>query len=265
MSNQSERAKTALITGASSGIGLELAKLFAKEGYNLVLVARGRETLTELSNGFEEKYQIRCKIIAKDLSSPSAPEEIHAELQRELVKVDALVNCAGFGASGFFSEIDWLKEMNMIHVNLVALTHLTKLFLGEMLQRRDGKILNVASTAAFQPGPLMAVYYATKAYVLSFTEALGEEVKGSGVIVTALCPGPTRTRFQEIADMSNSRLFRSGVVLDAETVARIGYEGLINQKRVVIPGLINRLLALSVRIMPRTWVTKITRRMNERT
>jgi short-subunit dehydrogenase len=264
MPNQSEHAKTALITGASSGIGLELAKLFAKDGYDLVLVARGRQSLTELSKELEKKHKITTKIIAKDLSSSSAPEEIHAELQRESVLIDALVNCAGFGASGSFSEINWPIEMNMIHVNLVALTHLTKLFLGEMLQRQDGKILNVASTAAFQPGPLMAVYYATKAYVLSFTEALGEEVKGTGVTVTALCPGPTRTRFQEIADMSNSRLFKSGGVLDAETVARIGYEGLMNKKRVVIPGLINRLLAIGVRITPRTWVTKIARRMNER-
>jgi hypothetical protein len=153
--------------------------------------------------------------------------------------------------------------MNMIQVNLISLTHLTQLILRDMLQRRDGKILNVASTAAFQPGPLMAVYYATKAYVLSFTEALAEEVKDSGVSVIALCPGPTRTRFQETSDMSNSRLMKLGV-MDAESVARIGYEGLMKNKRVVIRGLRNRLLAFCVRIMPRNSVTRIARKMNEK-
>jgi short-subunit dehydrogenase len=265
MSIESENTKTALVTGASSGIGLELAKLLAKDGYNLVLVARRRQSLVELSKKLEEAHKIATKILVKDLASPLAPEEISAELQRESVVIDLLVNCAGFGAYGFFSDINWSVEANMIQVNLVALTHLTKLLLDGMLRRRAGKILNVASTAAFQPGPLMAVYYATKAYVLSFTEALAEEVKKSGVTVTALCPGATRTRFQEAANASNSRLFKSPMVLDAETVAKIGYKGLMNGERVVIPGFTNKLVSFAVRITPRSWATKMARRMNERT
>jgi len=211
----------------------------------------------------EEEHGISTMIIAKDLSEASTSEEIYRQLHHESILIDILVNCAGLGASGFFSEIDWPREFNMIQVNLIALTHLTKLFLDEMLQRHAGRILNVASTAAFQPGPLMAVYSATKSYVLSFTEALAEEVEGSGVQLTALCPGPTRTRFQETSDMRRSRLFMSGGVLEAETVARIGYEALMNGKRVVIPGFRNLFLTFGVRIMPRNWVTKIARKMIE--
>lgn len=263
MSSQTEGTKTALITGASSGIGLELAKLFAGDRYNVVLVSRNQKSLAELSKGVEAKNGISTRIIPKDLTDTLAADEIYEELQREALTIDALVNCTGFGASGFFSEIDWSREMSMIQVNVMALTHLTKLFLGGMMQRGHGKILNVASTAAFQPGPLMAVYYATKAYVLSFTEALAEETRNTRVNVSALCPGPTRTRFQEASDTTNSRLFRGGGVMDAETVARIGYEGLMNNKRVIIPGFRNRLLALGARLAPRDFVVKIARRANE--
>lgn len=264
--NQSTRigkGKTALITGASSGIGYELAKLFAHDGYNLVLVARNREALTQLAEDLEGQYGISVRSIAKDLSIPSSPHEIYEELQKESERVDALVNCAGLGISGFFSETDYPSELSMIQVNTVALTHLTKLFLKDMLGRREGKILNVASAAAFQPGPLMAVYYASKAYVLSFSEAVAEEVRGSGVTVTALCPGPVRTGFEEKAGTSQSRLFKGGGVLDAETVAKVGYEGLMHNKTVVIPGLRTRILAFGVRMTPRNWVTRIARRMNE--
>jgi short-subunit dehydrogenase len=264
MPNQIERTKTALITGASSGIGLELAKLFAQARYNLVLVARKQQSLAEISKELEAQHGISARIIPKDLSDTLAAQEIYEELQRETITVDALVNCAGFGASGFFSETDWSREMSMLQVNVVALTHLTRLFLDGMLQRKDGKVLNVASTAAFQPGPLMAVYYATKAYVLSFTEALEDEVRNSGVTVSALCPGPTRTRFQEISGMTKSRLYGGAWVMDAGTVARIGYQGLMSNKRVIIPGLRNRLLAFAVRLTPRNFVAKIARRMNER-
>jgi short-subunit dehydrogenase len=262
VTNETRPAKTVLITGASSGIGLAFARVFARNGYNIALVARREQSLAELSKEIEGKYGISTRIIAKDLFNASAPEEIYEGLQRDSIRIDVRVNCAGLGASGFFSEIDWSKEKNMIQVNLISLSHLTHLFLRDMVQRWDGKILNVASTAAFQPGPLMAVYYATKAYVLSFTEALAEEVKDSGVSVTALRPGPTRTRFQETSDMSQSRLMKLGV-MDAETVARIGYEGLMKNKRLAIPGWKNRLLALGVRIMPRNSVTRIARRLNE--
>lgn len=164
-------ARSALVTGASSGIGLELAKLFARDGYRLVLVARNRESLTQLGKELAGKYGVSVKVIVKDLSVPFAPEEIYVELQKQSITIDVLVNCAGLGASGLFSEIDLDTDVRTIQVNMVALTKLTKFFLKDMLQRRNGRILNVASTAALQPGPLMAVYYATKAYVLSFSEA----------------------------------------------------------------------------------------------
>jgi len=262
--SRTNERRTALITGASSGIGLELTKLFARDGYNLVVVARNHEALTQLGNDLEEKNGVSVKAIAKDLSSPSAPQEIYDELQKLSVKVDVLVNCAGFGSLGPFSDMDLPTEINMIEVNIVALTKLTKLFLKDMLLKRQGGVLNVASTAAFQPGPFMAVYYATKAYVLSFSEALAEEIRESGVVVTALCPGPTRTDFQSKSGTEQSRLFRSRGILGAETVARAGYEGFKNKETVIIPGFINRLRALGVRLAPRDWVTKVARRMNEK-
>jgi uncharacterized protein len=261
---ENSRSKTALVTGASSGIGLELTKLFAKDEYSLVLVSRNHDALSKLGEELRKQNDVPITLIAKDLSVSSTPEEIYNELEEHAIQVDVLVNCAGLGASGFFSEIDPTTEASMIEVNVIALTKLTRLFLKGMLKRRRGGILNVASTAAFQPGPLMAVYYATKAYVLSFSEALAEEVRESGVVVTALCPGPTRTSFQTKAGTEQSRLFRGRGILDAETVARVGYEGFKNRKTVIIPGFINRLRAFGVRLAPRDWVTRVARRMNEK-
>ncbi len=256
---------TALVTGASSGIGLELARLFARNGYRLVLVARNRETLNKLAEEFKSETGTTTIVIAKDLSNPSAPLEIYQELQREAIQVDVLVNCAGFGASGLFSEIDLQRQLDMIQVNVAALTQLTRLFLKDMLTRRTGKILNVASTAGFQPGPLMAVYYATKAYVLSFSEALAEEVRGSGVTVSVLCPGPTRTGFQDKSGLKESRLFRSRLVgtQDAATVARAGYEGLMKNTTVIVPGARNRFLIFGIRFVPRRLLTRVVKRLNE--
>lgn len=257
--------KTALITGASSGIGYEFTKLFARDGYNLVLVARSEQQLQKLADELREKHGIAVEVIAKDLSNANTPDEIFAELQQESLTVDALVNNAGFATYGKFSEIDLNAELQEMQVNMVTLTHLTKLFLPGMLKKGWGKILNVASTAAFQPGPLMAVYYATKAYVLSFSEALAEELRGTGVTVTALCPGPTQSGFQKRANMEDSRLFRGRKVADAATVARIGYRGLMTNKTVVIPGLRNKVLAESVRFVPRKVVTRVAGNMQERT
>ncbi len=258
-----KQGKTALITGASSGIGLELARLFARDGYDLVLVARSQQQLMKLAEELQEKSSISVKVMAKDLSAASAPEEIYAELQQEAIEVDVLVNNAGFATYGMFAEIDLATELQEMQVNMVTLTHLTKLFLPGMLKKRFGRILNVASTAAFQPGPLMAVYYATKAYVLSFSEALANELHGTGVTVTALCPGPTRSGFQKRADMEDSRLV-SGKIMDAPTVARIGYRGLMASKTVVIPGLKNKVLVQAVRVSPRKIVTQVARNMQER-
>jgi uncharacterized protein len=253
--------KTALITGASSGIGYELAKLFARDRYHLVLVARSEAKLRQIADEIAVQSGITVKTMAKDLSLANAPTEIFSELQQEGIKVDFLVNNAGFGTYGFFAETDLNAELQMMQLNMVALTHLTKLFLKDAIAQRQGKILNIASTAAFQPGPLMAIYYATKAYVLYFSEAIANELQGTGVSVTVVCPGPTESSFQATAKMENSKLVRGGNMMDAKTVAEIAYRGLMSGKTLVIPGLKNKLLAQSARFLPRIWVTKIVRNM----
>ncbi len=255
---------TALITGASSGIGLELAKLFAQDGYDLVLLARRREKLEALGGELARRHGIRSRTIGADLADPAAPAQIFRQLEVASVAVDVVVNNAGFGALGPFATTDLETERRMIQVNIGALTHLTKLFLPGMLARRRGRILNVASTAGFVPGPLMAVYYATKAYVISFSEALVEELRGSGVSVTVLCPGPTRTEFQTVAHMESARLFRLPGVMDAAAVARAGYAGLMAGKRMVVPGLVNRLTPLVIRLSPRGMVARVVRLFQEK-
>jgi uncharacterized protein len=260
---QGKDKKTALITGASGGIGYEFVKLFANDGYNLVLVARNSQKLAEIAEKLPKKYGISVIYIAKDLSNPNAPQEIFNELQEKSIIVDALVNNAGFATYGLFHETDTNAELQMMQVNVVCLTQLTKLFVKNMVQQGSGKILNLASTAAFQPGPLMAVYYATKAYVLSFSEAIANELEGSGVTVTALCPGPTESGFQQRAAMEDSKLVSGQKIMDAETVAKIGYRGLMDGKTVIIPGVKNKLLVESVRFTPRKMVTKIVKNMQQ--
>ncbi|MGH1393833.1 MAG: SDR family NAD(P)-dependent oxidoreductase [Trichormus sp.] len=255
--------KTALITGAASGIGYELARIFAHDKYNLVLVDINYLKLTEITGDFQEKFDISVKIISKDLSKSNSPEEIFTELQKEGIQVDVLVNNVGFGTYGLFNETNLNDELEMLQVNLVCLTHLTKLFLKNMVKQGDGKILNVASSAAFQPGPLMAVYFATKAYVLSFSEALANELQGTGVTVTVMCPGTTQSAFHERTGMADSELIKKKNMMDAETVARIGYNALMKGKTIVIPGILNKILAKIVRFIPRSLVTKIVRKMQE--
>jgi uncharacterized protein len=254
---------TALITGASSGIGLELASVAARDRHDLVLLARHRERLETIGRGLAEEFGVRASILAKDLRERSAPEEIRAELAGRGIAVDVLVNNAGFGLYGFFADTPLDRELEMIQVNVAALTNLTKLFLPGMLERRAGRILNVASTAAFQPGPIMAVYYATKAYVLSFSEALANETAGTGVTVTALCPGPTRTEFQQRAGMGRSPLVGGPLVSGAADVAREGWSAMKRGKRVVVPGIANRVLVQAERITPRRLVTAIARKLQE--
>jgi uncharacterized protein len=258
------RRPTALITGASGGIGAEIAREFAAHGYEVVLVARTKARLVALAGELEGAHGITARVIEADLARPQAPEEIYQQVGLQGVAVDVLVNNAGFGTHGPFAETDLHTELEMLQVNVVALTHLTKLFLRDMLARGHGKVLNVASTAAFQPGPLMAVYYATKAYVLSFSEALANEVQGTGVTVTALCPGPTATEFQQRAQMEHARLMRSPLMMDAAAVARVGYRALIAGKTVAIPGWANRLAAFTVRFTPRGLATRVVRQINER-
>ena len=255
--------KTALITGASGGIGYEFAKLFARDRYNLILVARSEAKLLEIAQDFQNQFGIAVKVIAKDLAAAAAPQEIYEAVKAEGMQVQVLVNNAGFATYGLFHETDLAAELQMLQVNIVCLTHLTKLFLPEMVQHRDGKILNVASTAAFQPGPLMAVYYATKAYVLSFSEAIANELQGTGVSVTALCPGPTESGFQKRADMEQSKLVNNQKIMDAATVAQIAYAGLKQQRPLVVPGWKNKLLAFSIRFLPRQMVTQTVRNMQE--
>ena len=263
VNNWHPNRKTALITGASGGIGYEFAKLFAQDGYNLVLVARSEQKLAQMANELSERHGILVKVLSKDLSHPATPDEIYADLQQESIDLNVLVNNAGFATYGFFTEIDLITELQMMQLNMLALTHLTKLFLQGMVEKKDGKILNLASTAAFQPGPLMAVYYATKAYVLSFSEAIANELEGTGVSVTALCPGPTQSGFQARANMEDSKLVRGGL-MDTGTVARIGYRGLMEGKTIVIPGSRNRLGVLATRFVPRNMATRTVRRVQER-
>ncbi|MDT5159594.1 MAG: uncharacterized protein QOH51_3951 [Acidobacteriota bacterium] len=254
----SEKKMTALVTGASGGIGLELARLFAADGHDLVLVARSEDKLSRLAEELKLKHGTAARVLAADLARREAPQEIFEELQQEGIHVDALVNNAGIGSYGLFAEIDLKSELELLQVNIVALTHLTKLFLPMMIERRRGYVCNVASTAAFQPGPLMAVYYASKAYVLSFSEALANECEATGVRVSALCPGPTETGFVAAAGMQDSKLFDRGA-MTARAVAEAGYRGLLAGKTLVIPGFRNAFVARAVGMMPRGIVTKVVR------
>ena len=262
-SNPFYSPKTALITGASSGIGLELAHLFARDGYRLVLLARNRNILRQIGDDLQARYSVTVRIAPKDLAHPAAPAELYQELQEAGVVLDVLVNNAGFGLSGSFQTTDWNIEAEMLQVNMVAATHLTKLFLPQ-IRAREGKIMNVASTAAFQPGPFMSVYYASKAYLLSFSEALAEELEGSGVTVTCLCPGPVKTNFQRRAYLQGTAMVDSPLLIDVREVARLGYEGTMRGKRLVIPGWKNRVGVELLRISPRTVVTKVVRKLQEK-
>jgi short-subunit dehydrogenase len=241
---------TALITGASGGIGLELARVFARNGHNLVLVARSADKLQALATELAGQHSIAALALASDLSAPAAPQQVYDHLRQAGITVETLVNNAGYATYGPFHENDMAKDLNMAHLNMLTLTHLTRLFLPGMVDRQRGRILNIASTAAFMPGPLMAVYYATKAYVLSLSEALAEELRGTGVSVTALCPGPTATGFQDRAAMQESKLVQSGL-MPVEAVAEAGFQGAMTGQRVVIPGMMNRLLTLLPRFLPR--------------
>jgi len=254
--------KTALITGASNGIGYELAKIFAQEKHNLVLVARSEGKLAALAAEMKSKHQIDTIVLAKDLSNPSAPQEIYDELKQQNVEVDFLVNNAGFGDFGFFKDTEWEKELTMINLNVTALTHLCKLFGKDITARKSGRIMNVASTAAFQPGPLQAVYFATKAFVLSLSEALANEFSDHKVSVTALCPGATDTGFAKAAEMDGKSFFKNSKNLPtAKEVAEYGYKSMMKGKTVAIHGLMNTILAESGRFMPRELTTTVVRKM----
>lgn len=255
---------TVLVTGASSGIGRELARLAARDRHDVALVARRRERLEELAGELTKQWGVSAEIVVEDLAESGAAERAVAAAEARLGPVDVLVNAAGLGFHGAFHETSLDADRETIRVNVLALTELTKLCVRGMVARGRGRILNVSSTAAFQPGPLMAVYYASKAYVLSFTEALAEELSDTGVTATALCPGPTRTEFQQKAGLGDVPLLRGPLLLDVAKVARVGWDGAKRGKRVVIPGLANRVLAAGARVAPRRLTTRVARRLQEK-
>lgn len=253
----------ALITGASSGIGYELAKIFAREGHDVALVARSGDQLERLAGTLRSDFGIHADVVVADLSRPDAPDGVRERLDAAGFRTDTLVNNAGFGTVGPFWDADTGAQLDMVQVNVSALIHLTRLLLPAMVERGSGRVLNVASTAAFQPGPLMSVYFATKSFVLSFSEALSEELRGSGVTVTALCPGPTPTGFQKRAGMEKTPIGGHLVSGDVVKVARAGYRGAMRGKRIVIPGAFNRVGSFLPRLFPRGLATRIVVRMTE--
>jgi len=254
---------TVLITGGSGGIGYELAKLFARDRHDLVLVARSGEKLTEVANKLQA-HGVTVKTVALDLASSPAPKFLFDQLQREGVVIDILINNAGFGALGEFATMPGEDILGQIAVNITALTELTRLFLPGMIARHSGRIMNVASTAGFQPGPLMAVYYATKAYVISFSEAIANELRHSGVTVTCFCPGATNTGFAKRAGNDQSRVFKTFGAMSAEKVALDGYRAMMEGRTLAISGLQNWAVAQSTRFAPRKLVTAISRWVSEK-
>lgn len=250
----------ALITGASSGIGYELAKLFAKDKHNIILIARREDRLKQLSRDLENDYKIKTLVIPKDLSQSQSAQEIYDILKQDDITIEYLINNAGFIVYGRFSDTNWSDDHKMIQLHMVTLTHLTKLFLPDMLIRKNGKILNIGSTGSFVPGPLNAVYCATKNYILSLSEAIAEELNGTGVTVTALCPGGTKTEFAEKANIKNSSVYFFEV-MEANRVARIGYKALMKGKRMVIPGKLNKIQIFLIRFTPRILVSKLVKFM----
>ncbi|QPC47410.1 SDR family NAD(P)-dependent oxidoreductase [Mangrovibacillus cuniculi] len=255
--------KTVLITGASGGIGEELAYQFAQEGAHVILVARQMDKLENVARKIEANYSGKVTIIQSDLLAPNAAKELKEKTDSLGLEVDTLINNAGFGLFGEFVDSELSKELDMIHLNITVLTELSKYYLKDMKDKNYGEILNIASTAAFQPGPLMAVYYASKAYVLSFSEALANESKDFGVKVSVLCPGPTETNFKAAAELESSKLFKSGT-MSAKSVAEIAKVGMKREKTVIIPGFKNQLMAQANRFLPRNVVTSVVRKVQER-
>lgn len=252
---------TALITGATGGIGYEFAKILAEQGHHLILVARDAVTLRVIQTQLKEKHQINVSVLPCDLSQLNAAAQVWQTLLEQNQQVDVLINNAGFGDFGLFVDTDWQRQAQMIQLNIVALTQLTHLCLSGMVQRRQGQILNVASTAAFQPGPYMSVYFASKAYVLSFTEAIADELKGTGVRVMALCPGPTASKFQSSAQMEHSRLVWGKALPTPAAVAEFGYQALSSDQVVAVHGWRNKLFVTLVRFLPREIVTRVVRHL----
>jgi short-subunit dehydrogenase len=254
--------KTALITGAASGLGYELSLLLARDAYNLILVDIDNEKVKSVKDEIQKSFNIQVDVLVKDLSKPNIAVEIVEEIRG--VSIDVLVNNAGFGLFGSFNNTEWDREIQMLNVHIITSTHLTKLLLKDMVIRDSGKILNISSLAAFQPGPLMSVYYASKSYLLSFSEAIANELKGTGVTVTVLCPGPTKTAFQEVvSESASNNKIGFNMALPSE-VALYGYRAMQTGKTVAIPGFINKFLASLHRVVSRSMAAKIVRNIQEK-
>jgi len=260
----SQRCQVALVTGATSGIGHELCKLFATDRIDMVLVARDVDRLSRIAEELQSATGINVTTMSIDLADPASPAEVLRRTQEAGLTVEYLVNNAGFGNYGLFVDTDPKSTLDLLQVNIHALTHLTALYLPGMVERRSGHIMNVASTGGFQAGPLMSTYYASKAYALHFTEAIAEELEGKGVSVTALCPGPTVTEFHKRANMETSGLVSGRSVMTAKAVAEIGYRGMMRGRTLVIPGLSNKLLTLVVRLAPRKMIARYVHRMQKK-
>lgn len=256
-----ETTETVLVTGASSGIGWELAKCFAADKTDLILVARNREALEKLAETLRFEHDIQVTVLVADLAKPEAPQQVFDELKGRGLSVDVLVNNAGFGLHGEFAELPLRKQLEIISVNVSALVELTGLFVPEMIRRKRGGILNVGSVAGFLPGPHMAVYYATKAFVMSFSEALHEELRGTGVRVTNLCPGPTESNFSQVARSHRIRESQAKKMTSAE-VAKIGHDDFRAGVHISLPGFSNKLIALAPKMLPRGTVRRIVGRYN---
>jgi short-subunit dehydrogenase len=262
MSKPTSPTKTALITGASSGIGKALAENFAKDGYQLVLAARGVAKMQALADDLQKRYKIKAIVIGADLETHEGATRLHADIKARGITLSALANNAGYGAFGEFKDSALAPELAMMQLNMNTVVVLSKLFLPDLIATK-GKLLNTASTAAFQPGPYMAVYYATKAFVLSFSEAIASELEGPGVTVTALCPGPTASGFQDKADMGASALVKGKKLPGSDEVAEQGYRAMQRGQRVFIPGAMNWIMAQSIRFTPRTMVTTMVKLMSK--
>jgi len=254
-------ARTALITGASGGIGLQLAHLCAQNGNDLFLVARNRQRLAQVCADLRQHFGVNADFLALDLAEPDSPRDLFAETRDRGIRVDMLINNAGFATRGEFAHADERATLEMLQLNIVSLTHLTRLVLPGMLQRGWGRIMNVASIAAYMPGPLMAAYFASKAYVLSFTEALAQEISGTGVAATALCPGPTDTEFPRRAGLLGTKAFKRGA-MDAGVVARAGYDAMMRGKAVEIPGVKNKLQLFPTPLVPRSVLAFFAKQYN---
>lgn len=252
-------AKLALVTGASRGIGLEFAKQLGQAGYNLALVARSKDKLETIAVECRDRFGIAVQVFGCDLALPNAAHEVQAQIP----DCDVLINNAGFANNGKFAKMNETEMLQELQLDVVTLTQLTRLYIPGMIERKDGKVLNVASTAGFLPGPNMAVYYASKAYVISFSEAIAQEVRGTGVTVTVLCPGATYTGFQERAKVETTPLFRLPMAKAAD-VAKAGIEGMMRGKPVVVPGMTNKLVAISPKLTPRRLLVAISGKAVER-